>query len=402
MSELLAFFRQQHPQRNPANFAESQSDTTPFDGDTLKLMWVLLRLAIAAAAFFIRYSRIHWGRPDGTLNGVPFYRSQSRTRSGTPTSYRVRIPVDQGFLFSFHYESSTDRFFKSLGLANEVQTGDSRFDSKIYVTCDHTGLRELLRSHEGIRTAVLKILEGKADPKLRCDGRFLSIEGQGAPSHSVQQVAQELLHFQGTLSQASQEIRWAPFWKDAFFYKALFVESLIWAIAAYGLTALFASLSGLENRVASYGRLISLSLTGGLIATGAGLFLLQLWFRGSSRGHRILVESAVMLAFGLPLSAYQATEDLNRELDTSPGVEETRTILDTRERRHRRRRGRTYYSYHLYLGADTTGHSLIPEPRWIQVPQSMYSQVRSQQIKEIHLVMGRGWLGVPWFKSMTF
>ena len=102
------------------------------------------------------------------------------------------MPVGQGFLYSFHYESSTDRLFKSLGLANEVQTGDSRFDSNIYVTCDHTGLREVLRSHEGVRKAVLKILEGKADPKLRCDGRFLSIEGNGAPSHSVQQLAQEL------------------------------------------------------------------------------------------------------------------------------------------------------------------------------------------------------------------
>ena len=368
-------------------------------------MWILIKLAAALVGFIVRFQGIRLGKPAGTIEGSPYFFSSSRTRRGSPISYRLQIPMEQGLAFSFHYESAFDALFKKLGLANEVQTGDSQFDSKIYVTCDHTGVRELLRSHEGIRKAVLKILDGKPRPQLRSDGKFLSIQASGGPSKMTPDLAGELFEFKKIFLTATQEIRWAPFWKDPHFFKVLIVESIVWGIAALGIASVFETAFAQEGGPAYFLPLINISVVAGLLVTALAVFFLMLWFKNSSRPHRILLESAIVLAIGVPCSALKITSDLNQQLDLSPPFEETRSIIDAQERRERRGRRRHYgprTTYHIRIARALVPDSPVPEARWIQVSPAVYDRFRSQQLKEVHLVMGRGWLGVPWFKSVTF
>jgi hypothetical protein len=361
-------------------------------------MFALLRVTVAAGAFLIRFFRPHLNWRPLSHQEVTYYFYQNRSKTGITHNYQIKLPVDWKIAFSFHFESPADRFFKRLGVSDEVQTGDHRFDSKIYVTSDHTGLREALQESSGLRKSILNIM--RSQRTLSCDGRFLIASGDGAPQKPTELV-EGLIDFKTQLTQAMQEKLRSPFWKDAYFYRTLMVESLVWAIAAYGIVSFFMAPLELDPRShVSSVRLFYFSLMGGGIAAGGILFGLKLLFKGSSRPHRILIESALLLTVGLPTSAVQITADLNRELDRSPGVPESRTILNSRVRKRSGGKGSPLYTYEIYIAQAQSEHSLAPEPRWIRVSDELFKHIRSEQLQELQLVIAEGWLSIPWLRSI--
>jgi hypothetical protein len=263
-----------------------------------------------------------------------------------------------------------------------------------------------VRQNQEIRTLVLSMLKNRPQPRLLNDGKFLSLRISGAPSQALEHIAGELVRFQKTFATLASEIRWAPFWKDPFFYRALVAESVVWGLAGWGVTSALETFYSTDRSLLQPLGLLGPSFVGGAIATAVGLFLLLHGFKGSSRPHRILLESGIVLALGMPFGAFNLAADLNREMDLSPPWEETRTILKVEERRHRRSGRRYYhssrvtYSYHLQVGASDRVNSPLPHSHWVRISKDDYDRIQSQQIRSVRLVLGRGRLGVPWLRSL--
>jgi hypothetical protein len=116
----------------------------------------------------------------------------------------------------------------------------------------------------------------------------------------------------------------------------------------------------------------------------------------SSRGHRIVVESAVVLLLALPITGMQIASDANRALDRSDSVYAAGRIAGLETRRHRRRSG-SYNTFHVFL-APTTERAAIDLPREIVVPVDVFERAGTGKTLEAEL--GRGWLGRPWYRAI--
>ncbi|NJL27709.1 MAG: hypothetical protein HC897_07355 [Thermoanaerobaculia bacterium] len=142
-------------------------------------------------------------------------------------------------------------------------------------------------------------------------------------------------------------------------------------------------------------RLFTLGL---LAACGffAALFAaIVLWLRGSSRGHRILIESAIVLVLGLPLAGTQLVSDLNQYVGTPERTVITREITGTRhETRRRKRRTEHYY----YLDFAQVAESPFPVPRSLRVEEELYDSAAAGRTAQLHVASG--WLGIPWIEKV--
>lgn len=119
--------------------------------------------------------------------------------------------------------------------------------------------------------------------------------------------------------------------------------------------------------------------------TGIWLAVLVLWLRGSSRGHRLLVESAVMLTIGLPIASVQAVADINRLLDDAPA----RVVVV----------GAAIATSPAWPSARTMRACAIWElPPLIDVSPAICSEIGATQELQLEIAPGR-W-GLPWYRSM--
>lgn len=135
----------------------------------------------------------------------------------------------------------------------------------------------------------------------------------------------------------------------------------------------------------------------GLVVAVAALVVLlgviALWMSGSSRGHRIIVESAVVLVLGLPATCIQLVGDTNRALDDAAAREVTVTVDHCEKRRHRSRKGRISYTYHLWIEPSPG------LPREIAIDKRLCIGLGAGD--PVELSIGPGYWGLPWYRSIT-
>src|SRR6187431_2268620 len=97
-------------------------------------MWVVIRLGAIVVAFVARYLRRLFPRdPAGYFEGKPYYQKLRKSKRGTIQGFRIGATMRVPVTFRLQIEGAPDRFFKALGLADEVQVGDSDFDEEVYV-----------------------------------------------------------------------------------------------------------------------------------------------------------------------------------------------------------------------------------------------------------------------------
>jgi len=116
------------------------------------------------------------------------------------------------------------------------------------------------------------------------------------------------------------------------------------------------------------------------LAAAAGMFaillgLIVLWMRGSSRGHRVIVESALVLLLGLPVTGIQIVGDTNRALDDAPSERITRAVQQCE--------------------AERRGPDL---PRSIETTRDVCRAAYAHG--EIELEIGPGRWRLPWFRRI--
>jgi len=365
-------------------------------------MWILFKLSIALVGFVIRWSRISFRKPHGTIDGSPYFQVVVKTKSGTVTDTMIGVPFSFPALFSFHIEDGQDAFWKKLGLSHEFQTGDQEFDGKIYIASDNSGLHQILEDVPEVRKSIVEVL-GEKGPfekkcRLRFDGSRLWYQ---TPSQiaDVEGTVRNLIRLKTQLLSARDRV--TAFWKDRFFLRCLAVESTIWALAAYSWGSFIDLTWHSEDQHLRVTRLI---LYSGFTAAAMIAILLgavTTLIRGSSRAHRVILESKFLLVFSVPLAAFSGFSDLNRSLDTGPSIVEKLQVQQVEERRHRRRRGGVYHTYHVYLVPQNGNDSeAVRDGRWIQITIDRYRAAVSG--KQAVMEIGPGRLGVPWIRELSF
>ena len=72
----------------------------------------------------------------GTFNGRDYFQLYNQGGKNVPSSYTIKIECPSSGIFSISKETGFDRFFKSLGVTKEIQTGDKDFDQTFFINTD--------------------------------------------------------------------------------------------------------------------------------------------------------------------------------------------------------------------------------------------------------------------------
>jgi hypothetical protein len=117
--------------------------------------------------------------------------------------------------------------------------------------------------------------------------------------------------------------------------------------------------------------------------------------RGSSRAHRVFLESLLALGIGVPPSSLVVASDLNIALDRS-----TPTVVTTTVRSKfvtvTRGKGGPRNHFHFALGAREP--ATISVPTQMEVSSPTYGSVAEGG--RVAIVMRNGALGVPWVQEI--
>ncbi len=359
-------------------------------------MWIAFRLILAVIGFVIRQlSRGKKTATDGTFQGIGYF-EKVRTTKQVIKGFSIGMERRSPTWLRCHAESAVDRAFKRLRIANEVQTGDERFDDLVYVTCDHPYIQALLAESPELRDATAAVIDA-GYKRVVFNGSTVAIERD---SDSGPRPSDFALLKQLHTASARLEDEMPSRFGDPFLWKALIAEGVFWSVVGYAIGA-FASMA-FHNEDFHLSRTAVVN-TGLMVAAVAYLVLtglIILMMRGSSRGHRVIVEGAVLLLLALPVSAIQITGDTNRALDDGPPTLVSRTYNQCEVREHRGRRGKPRkYSYHLWLEPVAEGETPGPVlPHEVDVSRELCNAATPGGT--VVFSIGPGRWGLPWYRRI--
>ncbi|MEJ7600340.1 MAG: hypothetical protein WKG01_20690 [Kofleriaceae bacterium] len=353
-------------------------------------MWIVIRLILAAIGFAIR--RLRRASPfseAGRFEGAP-YSEQLHKAKNAVRGFTIGMQRASPTWVRLHAESAIDRICKWLGISNELQTGDTRFDTMVYVTCDHPHVHALLRDSLPLRAAILAAFDDNYQ-WIRFDGQSVQMRRNATTEPKRRDLA--LLKAVADASEGL-EADPPPRLADPFLWKALVVEGVIWSLLGYAIGAFIESRVHTEDYHLWHGQVVKAGMIVAVAAFAILLGIIALWMRGSSRGHRVIVESAIVLVLGLPISAIQLVGDTNRALDGEPAIPAVRKLETCEQRKHHKKHG-YYYTYHLWLAStpELEGPRL---PRVIEVPERMCGRDQAT----VRFEIGPGRWGIPWYRTI--
>lgn len=352
-------------------------------------MWILLRLVAMAIGFVAR--RLSWSRPreDNQQHDGIAYSEVAIRHKGRLVRFEMSLPLETGLVFVFTPERSADRLFKRLGLTEEFQTGDDGFDEKVYVGSDHPSLLNVLRGDRSFREILGQMFEAGFS-RVWSDGRRLfAVSGTEQPASPwVRRLAQ--LKSAVEAAARSSHGRLA----DPFAARVLVVEALVWSIAGYAIVAFFQMFDDVGSHFDGFPLILS-GLLVGLVASAVLIGIVISILERSSRSHRVLVESQIILFLSLSVIGIQTVADVNRRLDTAPPILVEAVVGEKWTTTTRSRRGGTRTRYHVHV--TSRGSLQIPSP--LQVPSGVYESLNPGTL--ITVEVGPGRLGYPFFKRMN-
>ncbi|MCC7460021.1 MAG: hypothetical protein IT286_01845 [Proteobacteria bacterium] len=361
-------------------------------------MWILIKFVVALAAFFYKFLSKHFGSfGDGesvNVQGIPVFISTEDSKGNIHTT-TFEIKFDSKYVFKFTKETWFDRWMKTLGVAIEIQSGEKNFDNHIYVASDSRTFMQQVCREAQVRELITNLFLGGCK-HIHSDGRSIQIEFSGDQS-SNQEFMNNFIQLYAHIAKI--KIR-SPYSFDVFAVKALFLEAAIWSIAAYSLVGF---LEFTFSHVNTYVHPMPIFIQGlwmGGIISALLIFFVILMMRGSSRGHRLIVESIIVLGLALPFVGFNTVSDVNMALDDSNSVIEESKVINRYEKKHRRgRRGGSYYTYHIQIDQFTTPDT-YHIARDIKIPHADYLVANVGD--QVRIEIGQGKLKHPYYRSFLF
>jgi hypothetical protein len=312
----------------------------------------------------------------------------SRTsKSKEVTEYEVGTAIKTSMRFAFTIEGSADRWAKSVGLSQEVQTGDQDFDDHVYAACDHEALHALLTRSTPLRAAIMAVF-GEGYKRIESDGSRVWImkDASYSPELSDSKLVAELAN---QLDQIDVRATWLT---DPYWLRVIAMELVLAGMFAYALGGILPPFLSRETVYPTWGTLLGTSacVTLGLaVVAVAAMYLL---LRGSSRTHRPMVEGGLALCLLLPPTGYVLTRDVNEQASTDDDTFAA-TIEGTEERQDGKR-GKKYFVKVQATEAMFSDDNQVE----LQVPSDIYHRSRVGQLVDID--RGAGRLGVPWVREV--
>lgn len=364
-------------------------------------MWIIFKAIAALFTILFRLSHRKFRHPAAsqlsqTINGITCHIELLKHNKQIKGTVLV-VELECSAIFKLSHETSWDRYFKAIGLSKEIQTGDDAFDDLIYIACDSGAFSHELRHDETTRKKILHLMRNGATAILG-DGKLLVIEFPGDVSgHSDKiKAAIELARSLSDLDRNFQSSN-----KDHFVLKAIAAECLIIALATYAFTSFleWRIYTDAEHTIYLDGMsVVSRGLGVGVVLTILFFGLIVFLLKGSSRGHRIIAESALFLGLSLPIGGIALLSDLNTELDKGKPTVVERGIYRKYITSYRYKR-RTYYHYHVVFDAPA-GDDSIQLPGEITVSKEIYDQISPKKAIGLEIMPGR--LGLAWFREIIY
>lgn len=355
-------------------------------------MWILLRIAAAVCGVLYRYVTATWrDRKREWIGKIPYSSKRWENKRGATVRHRIGVELEMNVCFALTRERRWDRFFKLVGLSEEFQTGDREFDERIYIACDHLGFNYALHKNAKLRKLVHDMFADGFD-RIWSNGHMLYASARKTIDTQVWVPRLDRIRKELAAATTKATRRFG----DSFTWRVLVVEAIVWGMAGYAAGAVFDYLLHRyayhvdEGRLYAYG-----AVAAGMILAGL-LGLIVLFLRRSSRSHRILVESVVLLVLSTPVLGVQLVSDINRVGDDSEPMVVQSLVTGHWRREHRGRRGRRWYSHHVQL-EHVDGE--VPIEGELDISSDVFWTLDDGAT--IPIEIGRGLLGLRWYKSIN-
>jgi hypothetical protein len=322
----------------------------------------------------------------------------SVSRNGkSKTIGRVVISVElpDEVHFRVRAENKFDRFAKWLGIADELQTKDERFDQAVYVVSDDAVLFSLLAGDAVLREEILQLVSANCSVQCLRGKLLVEMDNRGFDySQSNQDVArvasglvlQTLLKIRTRIKASGAQI-WSSD-RDPRERLETFLLTLTSILGMAGVVAFFYGLGEGMPRQIVRANIERYGVEAGLATSIVFILLLIVALRVCSRTHLILME---VILIGLPSAWFisdAAFDWSNRALDHSPEVVTTVTIESKYTTRNRHS---TSYFVVIHNWPDERAI------RHFSVQQPVYNAVAGGDCVQIVLHDGR--FHDPWISS---
>jgi hypothetical protein len=355
-------------------------------------MWILLRIVAGLLGALYRYfASTRQDLATRRAAGVDYAEAQTKSKSGNTTSHRIGVPLAGNICFAMTRESGADRLFKFLGFSRELQTGDADFDERIYIASDHLEFGDALRDDAGLRERVAGMLAGGFD-RIWSNGHMLYAVAKKEIDAEVWVPRLDLVR--RDLAGAAEKT--PSRFGDPFVWRALVVECIVWSMAGYAAVAAFDFWLHRDDHYLDRWSLLAYgAVCAGAVALGL-LVAIVLFLKRSSRSHRILVESALILSLSTPVVGVQMVADLNHIGAASAPMVVRVMVTRHWTEEHRGKRGRRWYTYHMNVSPIA---GAVPISGEIDVSPEVYQMLRDGTV--IPIEIGEGLLGLRWYKSIN-
>lgn len=343
-------------------------------------LWIRRKKQLGSATFIEKA---------GEITGYVFIRKNK-------TVLKMELAHDLAFKFS--PETTLDRLFKSLGISNEMEVGDSGFDKKFYLGSSSQELVRAIAEKSGLKQSIVTIFKDLA-LKIEADSRFIEVTYYGERRDLTESIKALALIVEWINKVPTKNISQL---RDPFYLKILAAEFWISGIAIYGFVSFVEHMFS-ARVIIDLTTLISwaiLALAAALLV-GVPLFLFTL--RRAARSHQILIENMTHLLVGFPLAAFFLMADLNRSLDQKDKEIFTLPVLErdyyftTHVRLLFRRYLGPYRTVSKYaLKVDLSDFDGAPPYTWVKV------NYQDSQASIANAYVGEGYLGARYIEKFRF
>ncbi|MDP2206867.1 MAG: hypothetical protein Q8K65_11235 [Alphaproteobacteria bacterium] len=308
-------------------------------------MVLLVYLAVFAIVFFIRYRSISGGSMSlqaGEAGRDHYLTISPVSKKSANFNIRLGLPLDEKLFFKIAPEGRLSRILKSLGVAEEFQTGDSKTDALLLVSDDPALFEDLMQSPQ-IRTAIDTLSARHGNIKLRAFGHRLWLEADNTPPDWLEKNRDTVLAHLWEIAdiaakKAQMSARAAPLFSYA--QRAAFLMVLHATLLTGGIAGFVAYSTG-DIEMMNMPRFLMATLALVPLAAGLWIVLLTMCLRRSmwlvlALGDFILIGLAGLI-FSVPLLSLEA----NRRLPQAPPTLYSQPLLDKSCSVHcRRKRGK--------------------------------------------------------------
>jgi hypothetical protein len=323
---------------------------------------------------------------DGTIKGVTctcVYRAAHRHG---PESFTVTLPVRIRSEFTVRKEKRSDRFFKKIGLASELSTGDAIFDRNYYIETYHDKFAAMYFRDASKRSTVEALFALRPEVStvaLKEGAVVITITPCPPESLSVEQIS-SLVTLGAEIGQTSEVVMEERENRGKMVDNFLIGFTVV--LALVGFSALCAGMIIYETDD------MSLAGHGVLWGCGAfGVFLVAafLAIRGRSSSPRVFTIVFFSGLFGFPSMGGAVPLIVNGWCDSSPAVEYILPVTGTSKTTGK---STTYYVHtvHWRIGEEVTQ---------ISVHGDTYRRIREGDL--VHVYVKPGALGYEWIESVA-